>query len=194
LTTYSDNGINNYTIHCGQSSPGASRSVRLPNFVACIRACDQDITCTDVSYSGGMCYFALRPIRLRYSLGSQFAERVVPGGASTSPSTATITSSASSSGQQPRPTSSLKPCVDGQILDGGNGRRYTVSCNSDTTGELAGAFNEQVFPYGDFTQCANFYDSDIWCEAWVWGGSSNTVEGGGGTCYYSGYKTKLTDC
>jgi len=182
LTTYSDNGVNNYTIYCDMSSPGASRSIRLPNFVACIRACDQDATCTDVSYAGGMCYFALRPVRLRYSLGSQFAQRVVPDGASSPSSTATTLSSVSSSGQQPNPTSSLKPCVDGEILTGANGRRYAVSCSSDTTGELAGAFDEKVFQYGDFTQCANFCDSEILCEAWVWGGSGN-AQGGGGMCY-----------
>jgi hypothetical protein len=182
LTTYSDNGINNYTIYCDMSSPGASRTVRTSDFVACIRACDQDSVCTDVSYLSGTCYFATRPIRLRYSFGSQFAVRVVPGGVSSSSSTATTLSSTSSSGQQPSPTSSLKPCLDGEILAGDDGRRYTVSCGSDTTGEQSGAFRDRVFPNGDFRQCVGFCDSEPLCEAWVWGGSNSPTEGGGGTC------------
>lgn len=61
---------------------------------------------------------------------------------------------------------------------GANGRQYTISCRSDTTGN-GGAFTIENFVSGDFTQCADLCDQTPRCGAWVWGGPGGPGQVGG---------------
>lgn len=82
---------------------------------------------------------------------------------------------------QPTPSSDPAPCNNGEIAGGANGRQYTISCASDTSGN-GGAHRTDTFPSGDFTQCITVCDQDELCGAWVWGGPGGPGESGR-TCF-----------
>jgi hypothetical protein len=181
LTTYTSANDRDYEIYCDMYSPGSYRTSRVANFVACIDACDADGACSAVGFHEGICYFSLPPVRLRFISGYQVAAR--PGAVQTGAATSSTATSTTGGGgvEQPTPSSSSAPCNNGEILDGANGRQYTISCASDTSGN-GGAYTTTTFPSGDFTQCITICDLDPQCGAWVWGGPGGPGEVGG-TCF-----------
>ena len=181
MTTYTNDNVHSYTIYCDVSSPGSYRTVPVANFVDCISACDLDGICTAVYFSDGTCYFALPPVTLQYSPGYQLAAR--PGSVQTLPavpttSTSSISSTTDTGETTPTPEPGL--CNNGDIVTGVDGRQYTITCNSDTSGN-GGAFETQPYDAGDFAQCADLCDTRPLCGAWVWTPATG-ADAAGGTC------------
>ena len=63
------------------------------------------------------------------------------------------------------PSPKASTCVDGSVLDGSNGRRYTVFCPGDTTGAT---LDSPMFGSGDYKQCITACDANSACGAWTW--------------------------
>jgi hypothetical protein len=63
----------------------------------------------------------------------------------------------------PSPTAST--CQDGSVLNGSNGRRYTLFCPGDTTGAT---LDSAQYGSGDYTQCVTLCDANSACGAWTW--------------------------
>ncbi|GAB7334265.1 hypothetical protein MBLNU13_g06303t1 [Cladosporium sp. NU13] len=190
-----------YRLYCSSdtSGTGAFADEIVPvgqSHDRCFDLCTTDSECTAftfvVSNDGGGACFAKRgaqssnPNPSRPDLWSFI---LVSGTDNSAPSSGVVTSvSTSNNGGPAAPSSSASGCQDGSVLDGSNGRRYTIFCPGDTTG---GAFGSVPFANGDYTQCIGACDSKDACGAWTWVPISTTADRGG-TCYLkSGSQTRL---
>lgn len=179
-TLITDSNGRTYTIYCNADTNGgafANQQFGSGDFTQCDDACDATSGCGAwvwVTYgpgAGGVCYFKTPP--QSYVAGSNIAGILWQNASMAS---ASSSMAASSSTVSPSASPSLMTCVNNTQNTDANGKTYTIYCDSDTTG---GAFANDIYSSGDFTQCEIACDAASGCGAWTWVPYNN----GGGVCY-----------
>ena len=182
-----------YRLYCSSdtSGPGAFASEVVPagrSYDGCFDICTAESECTAFTFTvnnngGGTCYVkrgaqSSNPNPSRPDLWSFI---LVSGTDNSVPPSAVVTpASTPNNGGPAAPSSSASACQDGSVLDGSNGRNYTIFCPGDTS---SGAFASKAFDNGGYTQCVGACDETSTCGAWTWVPISTTSDRGG-TCYF----------
>ncbi|KAK0906142.1 hypothetical protein LTR91_008630 [Friedmanniomyces endolithicus] len=181
-----------YTTYCGSDTTQGAFNVQYyssGDFTQCELYCDNQAGCAAWTWSpgastGGACFLKHAPSSPVPASGSNAALWVAgiaiqSSASSTLGSGSSINSSVSSSAISVASPSASAACpsINNTQITDSNGRNYTVFCSSDTTG---GAFTNQIYAFGDFTQCMTGCDNNTGCTAWTWNKYS---PGNGGVCY-----------